>query len=114
MKIADIKKDRIENIIIEAQKCKQISAIILLGLAFKEWCKDPSDIDMAIISQQTIYLLSRNKGFSRLLRRLTVWTFQRHMTEYILGLSKRLSKKDIVPICKELPDKGKVIYRRVS
>lgn len=115
VEVADVKKDFIENIIIEAQKCKQISAIILFGSALEERCKNSSDIDIAIISQQTINSLCRNKGFSRFVEAVYSMDFsQAYDRIYFRSIEEIEQKKDIVPICKELLDKGKVIYRRVS
>lgn len=115
VEVADIKKDYIENIINEAQKCRQISAIILFGSALEEWCKDSSDIDIAIISHQTINDLSKNKGFSRFVEAVYSMDFsQAYDRLYFHSIEEIEQKKDTVPICKELSDKGKVIYRRVS
>ena len=46
--VADIKLKHIENIIKQAEKCNNISRIMLFGSSIEERCNDKSDIDIAV------------------------------------------------------------------
>lgn len=64
--VADIKKDYIENIIIQAKQCKHISRVVLFGSSLEERCSDDSDIDIAVfgdISKCKIYNLKSYDEF---------------------------------------------------
>ena len=52
IRVADIKKDAIENVAQNAALCKNISKIILFGSSTKESCTKESDIDLAIFGDQ--------------------------------------------------------------
>jgi predicted nucleotidyltransferase len=114
VEVADIKKKYIENIIDAAAQCRQISEIILFGSALEERCNEKSDIDIAIISRQTINSLCKNKGFEKFVETVYSMDFKQDYDRlYFSSMEEIEQKKSDVPICRELADKGKVIYRRV-
>ena len=48
IRVADIKKKYIYNIVNAAQKCRYIDRIVLFGSSTMERCKETSDIDIAV------------------------------------------------------------------
>lgn len=60
VRVAEIKYEYILNIIKQAQKCKNISKIILFGSSIEERCKTSSDIDIAVFGSKkpNVYLKS--------------------------------------------------------
>lgn len=114
VRVAEIKRDYIENIISSASQCKAISEIVLFGSALEERCREQSDIDIVIVSKYTVNILSKNKGFSRFVEQIYSLDFsQEYDRLYFNSLDEIANKMDSVPICKELMQKGKVIYRRM-
>ncbi len=53
IKVADIKKDAIINVVQNASICKTISKIVLFGSSTKDTCTEESDIDLAIFGDQS-------------------------------------------------------------
>lgn len=49
--IADIKQKHIENIVRQAENCKNINRIMLFGSSTQERCSDESDIDIAVFGR---------------------------------------------------------------
>jgi predicted nucleotidyltransferase len=114
IKVADIKKRYIENIIESAPLCGSISEIVLFGSALEERCKEQSDIDIAVISKYTVNRLCKNKGFSRFLEQIySLDDSQEYDRLYFYSINEIEKKKDETSICRELSQKGKVIYRRI-
>lgn len=112
--VAENKKRHIENIIKAAEKCKQITGIILFGSALEERCTDKSDIDLAIISCRTVNELSKTVGFKKFLADIyAIDEKQEYDRLYFKYFEEIIQKRDKVPICAELVQKGKIIYRRI-
>lgn len=112
IEVADIKKSYIENIISSASKCKQIHAVILFGSALEERCTEKSDIDIAIISKYTVDKLSGIKSYSRFVNEIYEMDLaQEYDKLYFKSLEEIEEQKEDAHICKELVQKGKVIYR---
>ena len=63
IKVADIKKDCIKNIISNARLCKEIKKIILFGSALEERCQEDSDIDIAVFGMHTKNMMFRLKSY---------------------------------------------------
>ena len=61
--IADIKYNYIENIAKQAEKCRNISKIILFGSSIEERCTDESDIDIAVFGSLSKSKYLRLKEF---------------------------------------------------
>ena len=114
IQVADIKKKCIENIIHCASQCRQINEIILFGSALEERCNEQSDIDIAIISKHTVTSLCNFKGFSKFVQDIYNFDFKQEYDRlYFISTDEIEQKKNEVPICKELSQKGKIIYRRM-
>ncbi len=115
IRVADIKKVYIQNIILSASKCKPIEAVILFGSALEERCTDKSDIDIAIISKYTVDKLCRIKSYSEFMNDIYELDLSQEYDKlYFKSFSEIEQKKDEAHICKELIEKGKTIYRRVG
>jgi len=115
IKVAEIKKNHIQNIISNASKCQSIDAIILFGSALEERCTDESDIDIAIISKYTVDGLSRLKSYSDFIRNIYEMDMSQEYDKlYFKSFSEIEQKQDKVQICKELAENGKTIYRKVE
>lgn len=115
VEIADIKKKYIENIIDKAPICNKISAIILFGSSLEERCTEKSDIDIAIISDYTIGKLCKIKSFNIFTETIyKIDMSQDYDILYFKSLEEVQQNKNNIPICNELTQKGKIIYRRIS
>ena len=111
--IAEIKREHISNLIKHAENCKPIIEIILFGSSIEERCTSSSDIDIAIISNKTVTELDKTSSFKRFL--FNVHSFdiaQEYDRLYFKSFDEIEKNKDNIPICKELIQKGKRIYRR--
>lgn len=71
--VAEIKYSFIENIIAQAEKCKNISRIMLFGSALEERCSDRSDIDIAVFGTQKKNKYLRSKEFKDFQRSLFMY-----------------------------------------
>ncbi len=111
--VAEIKKKHIENILNSAPLCKQILAIMLFGSSLEERCTNKSDIDLVIISNSSIGKLSQTKAFDKFINCLYSFDMEQDYDKlYFKSIKEIEEKKDDIPICNELMQKGKVIYRR--
>ena len=63
IRVAEIKYDYIVNIIKQAQKCKNISKIILFGSSIEERCNKNSDIDIAVFGDKKPYIYLKSAEF---------------------------------------------------
>lgn len=111
IQVADIKKPIIENIVMIANICKEIDYIILFGSSLEDKCTEQSDIDLAIISNVTRAKLLRSNGYDRFTTAL--YNIDDEQTYDILQFNfmEDLKKRDSV-VCKDIVNKGKIIYRR--
>lgn len=111
--VAEIKKKHIENILSSAPLCKQISAIMLFGSSLEERCTNNSDIDLVIISDNSLNKLSQTKAFDKFMNNLYSYDMEQEYDRlYFKSMKEIEEKKDDIPICNELMQKGKIIYRR--
>ena len=112
IKVADIKKYFIENIIYAASFCNAIREIILFGSALEERCTEQSDIDIAIVSDRNVSGLSRLKSFEKFMDEVYNCDMSQECDRlFFKSLEEIREKKDQVSVCNELIQKGKVIYR---
>lgn len=111
IQVADIKKSIIEGIIALADLCKEIDCIILFGSSLEDKCKHESDIDLAIISNVTRARLFQSSGYDKFTTAL--YDIDDEQTYDILQFNsiEELKRKNNV-LCKDIVDKGKIIYRR--
>ena len=63
--VADIKLKHIKNVSDQAEKCKNISRIVLFGSSTEERCTDLSDIDIAVFGQMPKAKYLGSKEFKR-------------------------------------------------
>lgn len=113
--IADIKKMYIENIVKNAESCDKIDAIILFGSSLEDRCKDESDIDIAVISKYTVNRLCGYKSF----RDFTDAIYSKDIKQnydilYFKSLDEIAKREETAEICRELLNKGKIIYKGVG
>lgn len=113
--VADIKKNFIENIIVSASQCKQISEIMLFGSSLEERCTKESDIDLVIISKSSVNSLSRLKSYDKFMKSIYEYDMnQEYDRLYFKSMKEIEEKSEEIEICNELIRKGKVIYRRLE
>lgn len=65
IKVSNLKKEYIENIIKSASLCKYITKIILFGSSLEEQCTEYSDIDIAVFGTKTLPQIMRLKSYSK-------------------------------------------------
>lgn len=65
IRVAEIKKKYIRNIVDAASQCDFIDRIVLFGSSVRDSCKEESDIDLAIFGNQTEYRALRSKKYDR-------------------------------------------------
>lgn len=112
--VADIKHKHISNIIKHAENCKSIAEIILFGSSTEERCTSSSDIDIAIISDKTVTELDKLSSFKKFIYNIYSFdTTQEYDRLYFKSYDEIEKNKKNVPICKEIIQKGKRIYRRL-
>lgn len=111
IKVADIKKPIIENIILIADCCKEIDYIILFGSALEEKCTAESDIDLAIVSNVPRGKFLRSNAYDKFTTAL--YNIDDNQIYDILQFNSMedLKNKNNA-VCRDILKKGKIIYRR--
>ncbi len=111
--VAENKLDILRFIIDTASQCSKIDAIILFGSSLDERCKDDSDIDIVIISNATLSVLSKQKSFTKFKNDLYLKNMsQEYDFLYFKSIDEITSKQNTSALCNELIRKGQFIYRR--
>lgn len=64
IRIADIKKTYVENIISNISKCGAIDKVVLFGSALEERCSDTSDVDIAVFGKYTKGEMFKMKSYN--------------------------------------------------
>lgn len=64
IRVADIKKDYIENIIKSISLCNAIDKVVLFGSALERRCTDSSDLDIAIFGKYPRNKMYRLKSYN--------------------------------------------------
>lgn len=64
IKVADIKKSYIENIINSVRLCSDIDKVVLFGSALEERCTDYSDVDIAVFGRKSKAKMFRSKSYN--------------------------------------------------
>ena len=67
VRVADIKKEYIKNIIKCAEQCQEISRIILFGSSTGERCNKHSDVDIAVFGNVSKSAMYKKKSYNRFL-----------------------------------------------
>lgn len=73
--VADIKLKYIENIRNQAEKCSNISRIILFGSSTEERCSEQSDIDIAVFGRMSKLKYLGTKEFRKFQAHLFLFDF---------------------------------------
>ena len=111
--VAENKLSVLNNLISIAALCPKIDAIMLFGSALEDRCTAQSDVDLVIISRDTITALSKYKTYLDFQKALYLHDMsQEYDFLYFRSLDEIEARKSENAICRELSDKGKVIYRR--
>lgn len=108
IKIADIKKKYMLNIIDAASKCDIIDRIVLFGSSIEERCTEDSDIDIAVFGNQIPSRALSSKKYERFARQL--YAYDDHRQGYDILYFKQGTKTNS-PIMENIL-KGEVIYER--
>ena len=67
VRVADIKKEYIKNIIKSAEQCQEISRIMLFGSSIEDRCKKDSDVDIAIFGDIPKSAMYKKKSYNKFL-----------------------------------------------
>jgi len=114
VRVSEYKKQQIEEIINKASDCTMIDQIILFGSSLNSDCKKNSDIDVVIISKASVSKLSQNKRYRAYWER--IYKLDSFQTDYdvlyFTSYEDIERKKEQVPVCKEIIEKGKIIYHK--
>ncbi len=103
--VAAIKKTYIDNIIDNANSCKDLDKIILFGSSIRTNCTEESDIDIAVFSKVAQAKFLASKSFRDFMKKVYVYDFGQSY-DVLFFKSDRDYKE---PIFDEVM-KGSVIY----
>ena len=112
VRVADIKREEIMNVIKAASLCKKIDMLILYGSALEDRCDERSDIDIAVVSKYPISKLCKLKSFHD----FTTYIYKYNMDQeydflYFKSYDEINQSQDSEMIASEIMKKGKIIYR---
>ncbi len=112
VKVAEIKRDEIKNIIDAASLCKNIDMLILYGSSLEDRCDKHSDIDIVIISKYPISKLCKLKSFHD----FTTYVYKYNMDQdydflYYKSYDEINRNAESEIISSEIINKGKIIFK---
>ena len=112
VKVADIKRDEIKNIIDAASLCKKIDMLILYGSSLEDRCDKHSDIDIVVISKYPISKLCKLKSFHD----FTTYVYKYNMEQdydflYYKSYDEINRNAETEMISSEILNKGKIIFK---
>lgn len=105
IRVADIKKKYIENIIANAHLCKYIKKIVLFGSSIREDCTDESDVDIAIFGTVQENRCLTSSSYLKFLNSLFEFDFSQHYDTLYFDLNKKYSDRILYDI-----EQGEVLY----
>ena len=108
IKVADIKEKYMQNIADAARECDYIDKVVLFGSSLEEYCKEDSDIDIAVFGNVCMSRCLKSKKYLRFVGRLS--RFDNLLQRYDV-LYFRSGVRDKSPILNEI-EKGEVLYVR--
>lgn len=112
VRVAEIKRDSIMNIIEAAEGCDKIDEIILFGSSLEERCSEQSDIDIAVISNAKRAKLFNSRAYNEFIRKMYRYRMgQDYDILQFNSIDDIWNSKDAV--CFDIKHAGKTIYRRV-
>lgn len=114
VKIANIKKEHIENIIRTAPMCPAIVEIVVFGSVLEERCTDRSDIDMLIISDKQKSRLFRDRRYTQFKNKIfTDGNFEQNYDFICMNDKEKIEEKSASSaLFRDIQEYGKTIYRR--
>ena len=112
VRVADVKREEIINIINAASLCKKIDMLILYGSALEDRCTEKSDIDIAVVSKYPISKLCKLKSFHD----FTTYVYKFNMNQeydflYYKSYDEICRNRESEMIASEIVKKGKIIYK---
>ncbi|WP_026529206.1 nucleotidyltransferase domain-containing protein [Butyrivibrio sp. VCD2006] len=108
VRVADIKKKYLNNIVTSAEACDYIDRIVLFGSCIEDRCTDESDIDLAVFGNQSKSKALQSKQFIEFANKLS--SFDDFLQTYDILYFKE-GKADDSAILEEI-SKGEVLYVR--
>lgn len=108
IKVADIKKAYIKNIIDSISLCSEIDKVILFGSSLEERCTEISDVDIAIFGRFTKSRMYRLKSYRDFVR--SVVSFDDLQDCDLLYFDSTKKREDL--IIQEICSKGEVLFER--
>ena len=108
IRVADIKKKYIPNIIDAAGRCDMIDRVILFGSATGERCREDSDIDLAVFGNRPPSRALTSKKYERFARQL--YAYDQNAQGYDI-LYFESGKENRNPIMRDI-EQGEVLYAR--
>ena len=108
IRVADIKKKYMNNIIDAAKKCDLIDKVILFGSSIEDRCKESSDIDIAVFGNQIRSKALSSKKYERFARQL--FAYNDFEQDYDILYFK--SGTPIKSLIMDDIQKGEVLYER--
>ena len=108
IRVADIKKKYIENIVDAARECDYIDRVVLFGSSIESRCKEDSDIDLAVFGNVCMSRCLTSKKYDRFTS--MIYGFDDYNQSYDI-LYFRSGVKDKSPILNDI-NKGEVLYVR--
>lgn len=112
VRVAEIKRDEIKNIIDAASLCKNIDMLILYGSSLEDRCDKYSDIDIVVISKYPISKLCKLKSFHD----FTTYVYKYNMDQdydflYYKSYEEINRNAESEMISSEIINKGKIIFK---
>ena len=108
IRVADIKKKYVDNIIDAAKKCDIIEKVILFGSSIEDRCQESSDIDIAVFGKQIRSKALSSKKYERFSRQL--YAFNDFKQDYDILYFKSGTKNRSL-IMDDI-QRGEVLYER--
>ena len=108
VRVADIKKKYLNNIVKSAEACNYIDKVVLFGSCIEDRCTDESDIDLAVFGNQSKSKTLKSKQFIEFANKLS--SYDDFLQTYDILYFKE-GKEDDSAILEEI-NKGEVLYVR--
>ena len=107
VRVAEIKKEYIKNIIKCAEQCREISRIMLFGSSIENRCKENSDVDIAVFGDIPKGAMYKRKSYNRFLD--NIYSFDLKQDYDVLYFTNENKKN---PSILSEVEKGVLLYER--
>ena len=108
IRVADIKKKYIQNIIDAAKKCDLIDRVVLFGSSLEERCNEMSDMDLAVFGNQSPARALTSKKYEAFSRQISSFDQYSQVYDILYFRSGAVNKS---PIIEEIK-KGEILYAK--